>query len=506
MKLAIYKQIIFTLIIFIAVILILEGAARLLESQIRSGHRPAPDRSGWQTEFFGSLFEWHEPDPDLLWRFRAGLDNPLMTTNSDHMIGPEISRTKPPNTYRVLIAGDSSPVGLGLASRRQTFAEALRFLLDQYFVSRKEIEVINAAVSGYSSEQVRRFMEIKGWGYEPDLVIIYCGNNDASISGPLTDRELLSGQRFKSLRRSFSHLAIYRVMRDLMRPQNTSSDSVTPLKLRVSPKEYGENLTAIAEQAQSHSCPVIFLIPPVPYLWPAGLQFKPFLHLTGADGQILLPPAMMTYLGQDIAYCLDSARFQRLYGEGDLFTRAVYESAYTDSLNPDAAVDFYTARMRGEPDNPVWLNNLGVACWRNDKYDRADSAFHTALGLFRRQHSESDSPIVTAAASPFLYNLGINNLSRDSGPARASLDSTSTPWAYLDSALQADYFSLRIKRPYVRQFESLRGRPSAAVIDLPLIFRENGGERLFIDHCHPTAEGHLLIAKTIYDTIRGRRW
>jgi len=506
MKSVISKQIVFALIIISTVLIILEGAARLLESQVLSTPRPDPDRPGWQTEFFGSLFEWHESDPDLLWRFKAGLDNPLITTNSDHFLGPGISRPKPSNTYRIMIAGDSSPVGLGLASRQQTFAEALLHLLDYHFASRKKVEVINAAVSGYSSEQVRRLLEIKGWDCDPDLVVVYCGNNDASLSGPFTDRELLARQTFKSLRRFCSHLAIYRLMCCLLQAGESAAENTAALKLRVSPEQYGANLTAIAEQGCRRGCPVIFLIPPVPYLWPAGLQFKPFLHITGADGRVLLPEAMAAYLGQDVAYCLDEARFHEIYGAGDIFTREVYKAAYTDTTSPEDAISHYSARIRTEPDNPAWLNNFGVACWRNGEYARADSALNQALDLFRRQHPDPDPPVIKAAASPFLYNLGINRLSRDSNRDLSHLDSASVAYAYLDSALQADYFSLRIKRPYVSELAKLRGKPETAVIDLPRIFRENGGERLFIDHCHPTAEGHMLIAKTIFDTIIGRRW
>lgn len=506
MKSLFIRHSIFAVVIIAVILLLLEGGARLLESLILSPPSPNSELSGWQNEFFGSLFEWHEADPDLLWRFRSGLDNPLITTNSEHLLGPELSRKKPSNTYRVLIAGDSSPVGLGLASRQQTFAEILRRLLDHQFASRKQVEVINGAVSGYSSEQVRRFLDIKGWAYDPDLVIVYCGNNDASLSGPLTDSELLAGQRFKSLRKFFSHLALYRMMRSLILSGNRMPNGTDGnLKIRVSPEDYGTNMEAVAEQGRQHHCPVIFLIPPVPHLWPAGLQFKPFLHYKRTDGRILLPAVMADYLGREIAYCIDESRFHELYGQGDIFTREVYRSAHFDTLNPAEAISHYTARIELEPENPVPYNDLGVAYWRNGDFPEADSAFKKALYLFRQQHPGTE-PTLAGAASPFFYNLGINSLSRDSIKDFSQHDSASDAIAYLDSALQADYYSLRIKRPYVLELERLRGKPEVAVIDLPRIFRENGGERLFIDHCHPTAEGHFLIARAIYDTIRGRRW
>jgi lysophospholipase L1-like esterase len=489
----------YAIIVVLAVFLLLEGGARLLEWKFLSTTSSESDRSGWQTEFFGSLFDWHEPDPELLWRFRAGLDNLLIKTNSHHFLGPEISGRKPANTFRVLILGDSSPVGLGLKSRRQTFGEILRYLLDDYFLSRKKVEIINAAVSGYSSEQVRRLLESRGWDYDPDLVILYCGNNDASISGPSADRELLAGQKFKSLRSLCCHLALYRVMRAFIQPL-ISGMVCDPheLKMRVSPRQYGENLRRIISQCQDHRCPLIILQPPVPYLWPAGLQFRPFLHVTGADGQVIMPPAMAGLLGRDIAYCLDEERLREIYGKFDIFTREVYQRVFKDSLPAPEAIEYYLTLLASDQQDPTSFNNLGVSYWRNRQYASADSSFRKAISLFRLRHSDSlDAgrfPAIAAALSPFLYNLGINSLSmgEDHG--------------YLDSALQADYFSLRIKRPYWHEIENVNETSGVVVIDLPRIFDENGGEYLFIDHCHPTPEGHLLIAQAIYDVIRNHRW
>ena len=59
---------------------LIEGGARLLTSQLDSHAMPAGG-IGWQAVFFRSLFTWNEPDPDLLWRFRPNLHNPLIRTN-----------------------------------------------------------------------------------------------------------------------------------------------------------------------------------------------------------------------------------------------------------------------------------------------------------------------------------------------------------------------------------------------------------------------------------------
>ncbi len=499
------RGLIFAVIIIAVILSGLEGGARLLEAYVLKPPSTLPERPGWQTEYFRSMFDWHEPDPHLLWRFKANLNNPLIVTNSRHLLGPKIESHKPPYTYRVLILGDSSPVGLGLASRQLTFGERLRYLLEKHWSGRKTIEIVNAAVSGYSSEQMVRYLERHGWDYEPDLVVLYCGNNDASISGTWTDRDLLSAQRLVGLRSLLAHSSLYRVMRDIMLSGRSAPVGASrPLTVRMTPEQFGENLAAIAAACRRQETPLVVLSPPVPYLWPAGLQFKPFLHLGGQDGQVLLPPEMAEVLRRDIAYCLDRDRFRELYGAGDIFTEEVYRSAYNVTGSSDQTIANLTSQLeRDSLDAAAW-NNLGVSYWKAGEYEAAGKAFHTACRVFDQLHPGPSSPLIAAAASPILYNRGINLLSQENSIDKTGIDTAGLAFVYLDSALQCDYFSLRIKQPYRERIDILRDTPGVAVIDLPRIFYQNGGERLFVDHCHPTAEGHLLIARTIYDTIRNR--
>ena len=501
------RQLLFAVITIAAVLLLLEGGARLLERHLGPQASSAGDRPGWQAVFFGTLFDWHESDPNLLWRFKAGLSDPLICTNSDRLLGDQKVGPKTPQTYRILLLGDSSPVGMGLSVRRQAFGEMTRFLLDRSLAGRKSVELLNGAVSGYSSEQVRRFLESRGWKYDPDLIIIYCGNNDASLSGRYTDRELLGRQHFASLRAALSHAALYRVLRGILqgRADDGSADKEI-VRIRVSPPEYGENLRAIADQCRSHGRPLVILKPPVPYLWPAGLQFKPFLQLAGQDGQAILPPEMARLLGRPLTYCLDTTRYRQLYGQGDIFTRVVLSSVYADTLPPGEAVVYYSQQLALRPDDPVLLNDLGVALWRIGDYRRADSALLAARALFARRYGGTLTPLIQAAVSPVLFNIGINYLSQASGPVTIDYDTSGAAFTYLDSALQADYFSLRIKRDYWRQIDALAGTNGVAVIDLPAIFRASGGERLFFDHCHPNALGHQVIAQALYDTLHARGW
>ena len=298
------KKAIFIIIIFFISFAILESCCRLLEYVLKKNVVSEYITEGWQAHFFKSFLDWHEPDPDLLWRFKANIDNPLIKTNSTHLIGDEIPRHKDKNKYRILMLGDSSPVGIGLNSRDKTFGELLRKALNINLTNYTSVELINAAVSGYTSEQIKQFIKLYGWKYQPDLVILYCGNNDASLSGYFSDRELLEASRFCRLRRIMSHSSLYRTMRGLI-SKFVEHDEYCPkdLKIRVKAFEFGENLKDITRQCQRHNCPLIIIKPPVPLLWPAGLQFKIFRPLCDKDDKIIMPDEMINILGREISYC-----------------------------------------------------------------------------------------------------------------------------------------------------------------------------------------------------------
>ena len=496
------RKTLFAIIAFVILLAALEMAARGLEAFL---FRQRPDRAepgGWQTEFFTSFFDWHEPDPVLLWRFRPNLDNPLIKTNADGLLGRELTPNKPPRTMRVLLLGDSSPVGLGLTDRRQAFGEQLRAILEQRYLGMKNIELVNAAVSGYTSEQILGWLRLDGWNWRPDLVLLYCGNNDASISGTVTDRELMATQQLPEVRQVASRSALYRTLRRLLRSSSrTQTEATGELTVRVTPSQYAENLERIADQCRDHSCPLVIMKPPVPVLWPAGLQFRLFRHLSSEDGELIFPPFMAEVLGRPLKYCISEERFREFYGEGDMFTREVFRSAYHDSLPTDRAIMHYIDLLEEQEDDPVLLNNLGVSYWENRNYLNADLYLRVARERYAAQHTDEDNDGITASGSPFLYNIGINLIGRDSLGSEALSDSTSTAGMYLDSALQADFFSLRIKRTYWSVIDGMRDREYVTVVDLPALFKAGGGERLFIDHCHPTPEGHRLIAQALADCI-----
>jgi len=495
------KKLVFSLLAFCILLMILETAARLAEFGLSRNATEKTTHPGWQTKFFESFLDWHESDPDFLWRFKTGLDNPLITTNSEHILGNEISSQKEPGVCRILLLGDSSPVGLGLKSRNQAFGEILQYLLDIEYCGNRKFELVNAAVSGYTSEQITRFLKQKGWSYRPDLILLYCGNNDASISGSCHDREILGHQKLKAVRKLLSGTALYRVMKNLLTTAfDFDADMESSLKARVTPEQYRENIDDIARQCRKHNCPIIILKSPTPLLWPAGLQFRAMEHMCDREGEFIFPEELRRLLGRHIKYCTSRESFERLYGIGDIFTINVYGAAYDDMIPSDSAVEFYRELVSQNPGDFIAANNLGVSYWENGEYREADKYLKQARELYVEQLSGIFDDVSTAAGSPFLFNIGINLISM-SGNDPILPDSESNEYKYLDSARQADFFSLRIKQSYLQILDSIGRRDNVYLIDLPRLFAAHEVERLFIDHCHPTPEGHQLIASAIMECI-----
>jgi len=486
-------------LILIVVCGLLELAAHMVVPGADSETKTPPN-VGWQAEFFSQSFGWHEPDPELLWRMRPKLENSYLRTNSEGLIGEEVSRPKPDGTYRILLLGDSSPVGLGLPSYRYAFGPQVEALVEGELGFERPVELVNASVSGYTSEQIRLWLERHGWSYEPDLVLLYCGNNDASISGMVSDRDLLADQRMTGLRRLLEKSALYRLMKAMLKPAESIADE-SKLVVRVEPERFSENLENIAAQCRDHDCPLMVIKPPVPLLWPAGLQFKLFAFQESGEATVHMPEEMTRILGRDLRYCFDSAEITERYGKADWFTKTVYASAYKDSLTPAQAVELYEAELEGEGGNATVYNNLGVSLSSDKKYDQAEVDFHEARTRFASERLSNPSIAELTAGSVFLYNLGYNRYIGE----RFGDSSFGDPWIYLDSALQADFFSLRIKRDYWNRIDSLGQEPGVYVVDAPRMFDRNDRERLFIDHCHPTVRGHSLIALQILDVMRLNR-
>ncbi len=130
---------------------------------------------------------FHTADRDLGWKLKPGVSGEwngegasFVQVNKDGLRDREHTKTKPPNTLRVAVLGDS-------------FTEAIHVPIEQTFWSklerklgncdavkgRKKVEVINFGVQGYGTAQQLMMLRKKVWDYSPDIVVLafFIGND-----------------------------------------------------------------------------------------------------------------------------------------------------------------------------------------------------------------------------------------------------------------------------------------------------------------------------------------
>jgi lysophospholipase L1-like esterase len=90
--------------------------------------------------------------------------------NSMGLRDREYSRKKPPNTYRILVLGDSITAALEVADS-EVYTEILEASLNTP-ASATHCEVINAGISGFGTGDELRMFDYLGEILEPDLVIV----------------------------------------------------------------------------------------------------------------------------------------------------------------------------------------------------------------------------------------------------------------------------------------------------------------------------------------------
>jgi len=97
--------------------------------------------------------------------------------NSDGFRGPEIQKEKPDDTYRIVMVGGSTVFGYFASSDQHTIPAHLQEKFNQLNLE-KRVEVINAGIHGYTSNDELNLIKKKIVHYDPDLVIIYDGSNE----------------------------------------------------------------------------------------------------------------------------------------------------------------------------------------------------------------------------------------------------------------------------------------------------------------------------------------
>lgn len=210
----------------------------------------------------GSIFV---PDTDLLWRGRAnssgnclfnsndGKKSVPVRTDSHGYRGEGFVEPKPANTYRVMTLGDSCTFGFGVSEEESYPSRLLGWFKELH--PDKNVDLVNASAIGYTSTQVLHLMELEGWNYEPDLLIIAVGFNDAVKNNTLPDSSFIHAKDFSWwLTGVLRESTLYRTLRSFILSLRPAKKEYSA---RVPTDEYERNLHQLVSKAKNRRITVI---------------------------------------------------------------------------------------------------------------------------------------------------------------------------------------------------------------------------------------------------------
>ena len=149
-------------------IILVEGGIRLL-----FGTTPTPERFtadpqlGWV---------W-TPNYNQIESYKQGSSFQMQVNSQGYRDEHAYVQPKPQDTVRIIALGDSVVASPGVALA-ESFPQLLEQLIQQDSPN-QQIEVINAGVDDYSTEQELLWLREKGVAFEPDLLIVHVYLNDS---------------------------------------------------------------------------------------------------------------------------------------------------------------------------------------------------------------------------------------------------------------------------------------------------------------------------------------
>ena len=245
---------------FVAAIVL--GAGELLLRSGGGGGTASPSAVGAHGS---NELTWH---PTRLWTLAPGTTTSMWATctvGADGLRGAPPTVPRPAGRERVLVLGDSSWFGAGLADH-ETFAAQLEGKLRQRGI---DVDVVNGGIPGYSTEQTLLELDEIGWGYQPPLLLIgnlWSDNNYDAWQ----DADLLA--RRSPIRALLGRSALYRwLSRSVMRLRGadpyrlvtwpTTAGADRTGQRRVPLPDYARNLDTMIRAARDRGVGAALLAP-----------------------------------------------------------------------------------------------------------------------------------------------------------------------------------------------------------------------------------------------------
>lgn len=180
-----------------------------------------------------------------------------ITANALGFRGPEVAPTKGPNTFRILVFGDSSSFGWGV-NEEDSWWTLLRQELKKRYPD-KNIEIANFAIPGDSSAYGKLIFDTFAPRFQSDLVILGFGANDAKGVFTSHTEQVSRFTQKRSMLRVLGFLqksALVTILKGALRPRESSktgAESSAPSRKRVpavSVRDYGNNMVTMGLKAK----------------------------------------------------------------------------------------------------------------------------------------------------------------------------------------------------------------------------------------------------------------
>lgn len=143
-----------------------------------------------------SFPEFYQPDASRGYALRPNMEGwyrkegeAYVRINSEGMRDLEHAKTKPPNTFRIAVLGDSFPEAFQVPVESAFWMVMQQGLQGCDAFAGKQIEVLNFGVSGYGTASELITLREHVWQYSPDLVLLtITTNNDITDNSRLLKR------------------------------------------------------------------------------------------------------------------------------------------------------------------------------------------------------------------------------------------------------------------------------------------------------------------------------
>ncbi len=265
-----------------------------------------------QLPYFSSEHQF-VPDPLSFWKANPAIAN-YVHKRSIGIVGvdrepikgifdTEYTAAKPDNTFRIIFMGDSQAISY----RNQAYAPNICYPKFTQKLIRKrgitgpkgeEVQIIDAAISGYSSWQGLLFLKSDIISLKPDLIVEAFGYHDHN-SGYSYDKDVLTDSALICSMRRFAYMSrLFLMIRSiLLRSQAQAVDMADgekqPQFKRVSPEQFENNLKQFISIGNQNKFKVIFFNEPVKFGRDSEAM-GPYYEVTGKLGKELAIPVIKT--------------------------------------------------------------------------------------------------------------------------------------------------------------------------------------------------------------------